>query len=330
MKRAVGLIVVSVVAAALAGCGGDDGGDGAAEVLAQIELEGIPADVEAADDAVWVADTGSGGGLVKLDPSSLEEIGLLPVPEGAEAVGIGDSTVWALSRTFGDVFAFDREATEGDGETIDIGEGAPDPVYGEAFEDLAASGDTAYANGSLGLVGVTADGEVLEPTDAEPTDEFDTSSELEFSETPVVTASDTVWAMTADGVRDFDLETLEPLDDLGSSAEALAVGDDEVWAVADDGVITRLVSGDDDEEIANLEERFAGEDPEAIAYAGGDLWVVGAGQLLRIDPESGEEIGDTLSLPDGTDELGYSISAGAPDDSVVIIQRPTGMVWRVG
>ena len=329
MRRALGGVLVFLVAVGLAACGGDDGG-GEIEVLAQVELEGIPSDVEAADDAVWIADTDdSVGGLRKLDPESLEETALLPVSGGAEAVAIGDSTVWALSRTLGDVIAFDPEATEGEGRTIDIGGGSSDPVSGEAFEDLAASGDVAYANGSLGLRRVTENGEVAEPPDEETADSLE-GSELEFSETPVVATADAVWAMTDDGVRDFDPETLEPIDDLGSTAEALAVGGDEVWAVQDDGLITRVISDDDDEEIANLEEAFPDEeDPEAIAYAGDVLWVVAAGELRRLDPDSGDEIGEPLTLPDGTDESGYAISA-APDDSVVILQRPTGLVWRVG
>ena len=332
--RGLGTMALLLVAASLAACGGGDGdgrSDGEIEVLAQADLEGIPADVEAAEDAVWVADTDSDGGLVKLDAESLEQQALLRVREGAEAVGIGETTVWALSRTFGDVIGFDREAADAEGETIDIGAGAPDPVYGEAFEDLAASGDVAYANGSLGLVRVTEDSEVIEQAGPEPADPYGTGSELEFSDTPVAAATDAVWATTEEGLGSFDLETLEPIGDGAEHAAAIAVSGDKVWSLSEFGVITHHPSDGDSEEIADLEERFADEeDPEAIAFAGDVLWVVGAGELLRIDPKTGDEIGDVLQLPDATDESGYAISAGAPGDSVVIMQRPTGIVWRVG
>lgn len=328
-----------LAAVPLVACSAFDGesGTGRAEVLADARLASIPADVAVADDAIWVAAAGDDGGLVELDAGSLDEVRHLPVEGGADAVAAGEHTVWALTGEAGNVTVFDRSAGEDDeGTTFDIEIDDSDLVDEQLFEALESSGDVSYANGLHGLRRMTPDGEVLAPRDPGD-DDFGTHDDVDpdllHAQLPMVVTPSAVWAVTEDGLGRFDPDTLAPIDEGAGSDDvtALAAHGDEVWSVSDDGTVARHAGDRSGEEIADLAGRFPDdEDAEGLAYADGTLWVVGAGELVRLDPETGEESGESLRLPGGTEESGYAITAGPEADTVLVVHRPTHRVWLVG
>lgn len=183
----------------------------------------------------------------------------------------------------------------------------------------------------LGIVALTGCGsgesEVTE-TRAEPELSPRAGRPIEVGGTPVAIATDDsgVWVVDNSGGSLLRLDPRRPEDEpkrlpIAGGPSAVAIGEGAVWVASGDGSITRVdpVSG----KASRLDLRVT--QPGGIAAGEGSVWVTSsaANQLVRIDPASGETVGDPIDVGE------FPVDVAVGDGSVWVANTRDGTVSRV-
>lgn len=181
----------------------------------------------ARDDGTWVPLHGTGGGLVRLDPASLQEADRVALPESAFAITEGpDDVLW--------VAGLDRRAFAVDSRTaslvrsIDVGP--------------APRGITAGA----GSIWVTSrDGGEVVRLDPD-TGDVEARIDVQGAPWPIAFGGGRVWTATADGRAvqiDPATNAVVAVAAVGAEPRGIAVGLGAAWVTSQAGTVSRVPLG---------------------------------------------------------------------------------------
>ena len=300
------------LALALAGCGGDDGGDSKkARGLDARLFDTAADDVYAGPAGVYALDSSE---LTRIDGDGDADGSPIGVAATQPRVAIGNDAAWVTDVTEHDAKRVDLAT--GDRQVLDMG--AVEPVW------VAASDDRAWISSGPELVPFTDDGQPGSPVT------------LPCSISELVFGNGAVWGGCEQGVVRVDADTGEAqLIDVGGEPDALAATESALWALVGDRLVSISAAGDVAVEVA------APGNATSIAGAGTSLWVTADREgddqperVTRHDATTGRRVDGPIALPGGTDDVAAaSASIAADGDSLwfalAFYGGPLGTVARV-
>jgi heat shock protein HslJ len=234
-----------------------------------------------ADGSVWVAGAdGSGGAIVRIDPSTNSVVGTISLSEGRVAdVAVDGGTAWALIT-----------GNPGRPEVvrIDLSTGkeiATTLLHGGYGRAIFVEGGFIFA-AIVQPPGGPFDSGTLVRIDPSTDQVVDT---LGLGAYPSVAAGDgSLWTATSDGLLEVDPATDRFLGSPGAhcTGDALAVGAGGVWCFGPEGrFLARYNPATRENDIAMRPDQGTGG--IALTTSPGSVWVVNGHQVTRVDLEGG-------------------------------------------
>ena len=262
------------------------------EVVATIEVGGVPEEVAtdpfSSRSAVWVFDS-EGGRIVEVQPTT-DTVGFRYAgewPEGTHLdMAVKDETVWMAD-----------PATR----TVYVDHRGPAPGLSFGSRSLFKEGSLPEGGGDVAVGDQAGEAWAYNGAAGTLTQLQRSNGALKPSQNPDVT-----------GV-------------LISASGDLAVGGDALWVSDELGTIMRVDRRTYERTRVDLGGRHSD-----LSFGGGYLWVltgdeedVGTATLRRLDPTTGEVVGEPLSLQDDP------VDVSATGDGVWVAHRGNGSVTRI-
>jgi serine/threonine-protein kinase len=268
--------------------------------------------------------------LVRIDPATNEVVDSIPVGPRASSVTFGDGYVWATSYEDRTLWRIDPATGEArvprlaggtpldaavrDGlavvthgpfsvgyELVDASSGAPAGSFrlpgADGAQAQAGAGPAGLWLAASGFEGENVGLVARSPTTSGPP--------VTFQRLPIPVDPDYVFFYTPDS----------------GSYNDVAVAEDAVWLVRDNGPILKRIDPTAKRVVATIELPFR---PKSVAVGAGTVWVTALYDdvLARLDPQA-NEITLTLPLPPGTDGVAFG------DGSIWVASTIAGTVTRV-
>jgi streptogramin lyase len=247
---------------------------------AAIPVGGVPTDVVAAPDAVWVA-TGLGG-IVRVDPSTNEVVARIRPSGSVTRLAHGLGAVWALD-LFGDrLLQIDPRANRVV-RSMRVGPLPSAVSVGHRLIWVASQLDSTVAG--------------IDPRDGQVV-KLARFARGELWPGALAVGPFGVWVVTAGGneVSVFDPETMTFRQRLAvPGARTLATAGREAWIGVKGGTLLRVRN----RAIAHIALRMRGSGYGPSLAARGRIWVAEGGDVLGLDPSSGT-VRLRIHLPRGT------------------------------